>query len=86
MEKQAWEDRLSGNAKAGLPGAVLHLLLDHMPKQWARLPKWYQEQIRLVMWHCGVGVDAMSKRDFRDIREYFIEMEKNPKTRLKRTK
>src|SRR5271157_5533452 len=85
-KKIAWEDRLSGNAKAEILGSVIHLLRDHMPEQWKALPKWYQESIRHSMWHCAVGVDALSKRDLEDIREYFAEMDKNPKTREKKPK
>ena len=84
--KKDWTQRLSGNAKAEILGSVIHLLSGHMPKLWKRLPKWYQESIRVSMWHCAIDADALSKKDIKDIQEFFSDMEKNPKTKQKRVK
>jgi hypothetical protein len=76
VPKKDWCDKLSLVNKAEIFGAVVHILICHMPDVWAKVPKWYQKQLKFVMWDCSVDIKEFSKKDLRQIRAYFDDFRK----------
>jgi hypothetical protein len=86
-KKQDWCDKLTLRNKAEIYAAVTHILICHMPKIWAKVPKWYQKQLREVMWDCSVEAKEFTKAELKQIREYFEDFRKRcpePKPRKKK--
>jgi hypothetical protein len=82
-KKIEWESKLSMVNKAEILVGVVHILTEHMPKIWAKVPKWYQKQLKQAMWDCSTRMDDFSKQDLKQIRAYFEEFKKkcpDPKT------
>jgi hypothetical protein len=65
-----WTKPLSNAAKAEILAATFHLLTDHMPKVWSKVPKWLQSQIRQSMFDCSTDYRDFSKEDLKDCVEY----------------
>ena len=65
-----WTKPLSNAAKAEMLAATFHLFTDHMPKQFAKLPTWLQQQMRRTMYDCGVDFRDLTKQDIADLKEY----------------
>ena len=65
-----WTKPLSNAAKAEMLAATFHLFTDHMPKEFAKLPTWLQQQMRRTMYDCGVDFRDLTKQDTADLKEY----------------
>ena len=65
-----WEKRLSNVAKAEILASVFHLLSDHQPKVWAKVPEWLRAQIRQAMFDCSVDYRDLTKEDITRCVEY----------------
>ena len=65
-----WDKKLSPAAKAEMLASTFHLLCDHMPKVWKRVPPWLRAQIRLAMFDCGIDAKDLSKKDAALCRQY----------------
>lgn len=82
-KKIEWESKLSMVNKAEILAGVVHILTSHMPKVWAKVPKWYQKQLQQAMWDCSTRMDDFSKKDLKQIRAYFEDFKAkcpDPKT------
>ena len=71
--KQDWFDRLSLAAKAEILGGILHQLVDHMPKQWRRMPPKWRKLARRAQSDCSVWHADLTKKDIRNIGDWFKE-------------
>jgi hypothetical protein len=65
-----WTKPLSNVAKAEILAATIHLLSDHSPKVWAKVPAWLQSQIRQAMFDCSVDYRDMTREDIKTCVEY----------------
>ena len=65
-----WEKRLSHAAKAEMLVATIHLLTDHMPKVWKRVPAWLRSQIKQTMADCSIEYKEFAKDDLKLCNEY----------------
>jgi len=81
-----WDKRLSSTAKAEMLAGTFHLLCDHMPKVWKKVPAWLRAQIRQAMFDCGIDANDMTPRDVKDCIEYgqFLN-KKHPQRKSKET-
>jgi hypothetical protein len=71
LDKQIdWEKKLSPAAKAEMLAATFHLLTDHSPKVWKKVPAWLRAQIRQAMFDCAMDAKDLTKRDTADCVEY----------------
>jgi hypothetical protein len=68
--KPDWEKRLSHAAKAEMLVATIHLLTDHMPKVWKRVPAWLRAQIKQAMADCSIEYKEFAKDDLKLCNEY----------------
>lgn len=72
--KKLWIDKLSTKAKAEILGGVLHQFEEWTsPKIWNRLPKKLQRLIRRAQHDCSIWHEDLSKKDYKQIREWFEE-------------
>ena len=69
-KKNDWTKPLSNAAKAEILAATFHLLSDHMPEVWKKVPAWLQSQIKQSMYDCGVDYRDFTKRDIKECVEY----------------
>jgi hypothetical protein len=82
-----WTKPLSNAAKAEMLAATFHLFTDHMPKEFAKLPKWLQQQMRQTMFDCSVDHRDLTKGDIKTLIEYgqWLNVQ-YPQTKPKRRK
>ena len=84
-KKKDWCDKLSPQNKAEILAGVLHTLTCHMPDVWSKIPKWYQAQLRRVMWDCSNDMKSFSDKDLKQMRVYFAEfIKKCPEPKRKK--
>jgi hypothetical protein len=69
-KKPNWEKKLSYAAKAEVLAATFHLLTDHMPKVWKKVPAWLRSQIKQAMLDCSTEYKHFSKRDLKNCNDY----------------
>ena len=50
--------------------STFHLLCDHMPNVWKKVPSWLRAQIRRAMFDCGIDAKDLSKKDAALCRQY----------------
>jgi hypothetical protein len=65
-----WTKRLSNGAKAEILAATFHLLTDHSPEAWGKVPAWLQSQIRQAMFDCSVDTRDLTREDIAACVEY----------------
>jgi hypothetical protein len=65
-----WEKKLSPTAKAEMLASTFHLLCDHMPKVWNKVPAWLRAQIRQTMFDCGIDAKDFTKKDAAQCMQY----------------
>lgn len=65
-----WEKALSGVAKAEILASTFHLLCDHMPEVWKKVPSWLRAQIRQSMFDCSVDFRDLNKKDIENCIQY----------------
>jgi len=49
---------------------TFHLLCDHMPKVWKKVPAWLRAQIRQTMFDCGIDQNDMTANDIKNCIKY----------------
>lgn len=70
MKKPDWYKELPAHVKAEMLAATFHLLSDHMPEIFNKVPKWLQQQIRQAMMDCSIDHKDFSKQDLKLCIEY----------------
>lgn len=73
MPKKEWIDKLSPAAKAEILASVLHELECGMAKKFAKLPRKFQKLVNRAMRDCGIWHDDLTKKDYRQIQEWFAQ-------------
>jgi hypothetical protein len=69
-KKNDWEKRLSHAAKAEMLTATFHLLTDHMPEVWRKVPAWLRAQIKQAMADCSIEYKEFAEDDLKTCNEY----------------
>ena len=57
------EEAAADAAKAEILASVFHLLTDHTPEVWRKVPAWLRAQIRQAMSDCSVDYRDMSEKN-----------------------
>lgn len=65
-----WETPLSGVAKAEVLAATFHVLSDHLPEVWKKVPAWLRAQIKQAMFDCAVDYKDLSNKDIDACMQY----------------
>lgn len=65
-----WEKRLSYAAKAEMLAATFHLLTDHTPEVWRKVPAWLRSQIRQAMRDCSTEYRDFTREDVKACADY----------------
>jgi hypothetical protein len=66
-----WEDWLSPQAKAEILSTVLHELSCNLRKDFKKLPRKFQKLVHRTMRDCAIWHEDLSKKDLRNMREYW---------------
>jgi hypothetical protein len=67
---EEWKKPLSNAVKAEVLAATFHLLTDHMPKIWKKVPAFLRGQIKQAMMDCDVEYKTFTKTDLKRCVEY----------------
>jgi len=84
-KKTDWKRPLSDTVKAEVLAATFHLLADHTPEVWGKVPAWLQKQIRQAMSDCATDFRVFSQQDLVDCVEYCQWLnKKHPQPKLRK--
>lgn len=80
-----WDKPLSSTAKAEILASTFHLLTDHSPKVWKRVPAWLRAQIKQAMADCSTEYRDFTQAELKTVTDYcewLAEKHPNPRSTL----